>query len=146
MREKVIHVCRCSRYNYMIVVHLLSHGCLYLPTVVICVCVYRRLQFLSTGAYQSNRGEQVLTTVQPRLSGPHLSGTSIIRTLSCPAMYLCACIEGLTVCIEWVWQLLNEDARPFAGWKTLEMMNEDAFMNPFGGLFEVKMPFSTKTY
>ena len=26
-------------------------------------------------------------TVQPRLSGPRLSGTSIIRTLSCPAMY-----------------------------------------------------------
>ena len=25
------------------------------------------------------------STVQPRLSGPRLSGTSIIRTLSCPA-------------------------------------------------------------
>ena len=34
----------------------------------------------------------------------------------------------------------------FLGWKMLEMINEDAFMNRFGGLFEVKLPFHTKAY
>ena len=34
----------------------------------------------------------------------------------------------------------------FAGWKMLEMADEDAFMSPFGCLFEVKMPFDTKEY
>ena len=31
----------------------------------------------------------------------------------------------------------------FVGWKILEMTNEDALMNPFVGLFEVKMLFHT---
>ena len=30
------------------------------------------------------------------------------------------------------------------GWKLLEITNEDTFVNPFGGLFEVNMPFYTK--
>lgn len=34
----------------------------------------------------------------------------------------------------------------FVGWIILKMTNEDARMNPYGGLFEVKMPFHTKAY
>ena len=34
----------------------------------------------------------------------------------------------------------------FVGWKMLKMTNEDALINLFGGLFEVKMPFHTKAY
>ena len=85
----------------------------------------------------------LMGTVQPQLSGPHLSGSSIIRTLSSPAMYLCACVEGVTFCIQWVWLMLNEGARYVCGVKMLEMTNEDASKNPFRGLL---MLFHTKAY
>ena len=34
----------------------------------------------------------------------------------------------------------------FAGWKMLEITDKDAFMNTFGGLFEVKMSLHSKAY
>ena len=57
--------------------------------------------------------------------------TLFIRTLSSPAMYLCACVEGVTFCIQWVWLMLNEGARYVCWVKMLEMTNEDASKNPF---------------
>ena len=43
-----------------------------------------------------------------------------------------------------MWPLRNKGARTFAGWKMLEMTNNEAFMDPFGGLFEVIVPFYTR--
>ena len=48
----------------------------------------------------------------------------------------------MTICIKWVWQSLNKGARHVCG---LEMTNKDAFMNTFGGLFEVKVLFQRHT-
>ena len=45
------------------------------------------------------------------------SATSIIRTRSGPAKILCACVEGVTICIKWVWRLLNEGSRHVLGLK-----------------------------
>ena len=49
----------------------------------------------------------------------------------------------MAVRLQWVWPLLNEALGTFADWKMLEMTNNDAVsvMNPFGGRFEVKVPF-----
>ena len=53
------------------------------------------------------------------------TGTSIIRTLSCQKIYLCACVESVAVCLQRVWPLLNEHVC----W--LEKTNNDAFMVVF---------------
>ena len=44
-----------------------------------------------------------LNIVQPRLSGPRLSGTSIIRTSQRPKIQYYACAEGMSDDLLWVW-------------------------------------------
>ena len=36
--------------------------------------------------------------------------------------------------------------RTFVSLKMVEMADQDVFMNPFGGLFDVKMPFYINAY
>ena len=71
---------------------------------------------------------------------PQFSGLSPAQQ-----MYMCACIEGMALV-----GVAKAERRRWAhfdgGSKLLEMTKEDAFMNPFGGLLEVKMPFHTKAY
>ena len=49
----------------------------------------------------TQRGQVVYTTVQPRLS----------RLSPAQKMYLCACVQGVAVRIQWVWPLLSESGR-----------------------------------
>ena len=78
-----------------------------------------------------------------RLSGPRLSGHHLDYPDSLlPRKFTC-------LHVYWAWPFVFSGCGHcwmkalgiFAGWKILEMTNNDAFMNSFGTLFEVKVPF-----
>ena len=61
-------------------------------------------------------------------------------------MYMCACVEGVAIDLQRVWRSLTMAPSTLAGLKTLEMADQDALMNPFGALLEVKVSVYTEAH
>ena len=72
---------------------------------------------------------------------PRLSGLSQAQ-----AMYLCACVEVWLLIFSGCGDYLTKALGTFVGLKMVEMADKDVFMNPFGGLFDLMMPFYINAY
>ena len=61
-------------------------------------------------------------------------------------MYLCVCVEVWLLIFSGCGDCLTKALGMFVGLKMVEMADQDVFMNPFGGLFDLKMPFYINAY
>ena len=77
---------------------------------------------------------RVLSAINAMHSEWHVlySATSLIRHLGLSPAYLCACVEGMTVRIQWVWPLPNEAARHICWLENARNDEQRFFFNLFG--------------